>query len=154
MMEDGYFKTKTGFLDILQIESMDIKGMNEIESVTLILSFSYMLKTYTEDLKIIAMNYPTNTKKQQTYIEKKMKECINKNHLYFLNKRLDQLKKIEKVRSDREFYCMIFAKDEKEMKDNRENILSNSKEIKLYDIEVEKKIKILRKLNNMNSNIN
>ena len=49
---------------------------------------------------------------------------------------------------------MIFAKDEKEMKDNRENILSNSKEIKLYDIEVEKKIKILRKLNNMNSNIN
>lgn len=153
MMEDGYFKTKTGFLDILQIESMDIKGMNEIESVTLILSFSYMLKTYTEDLKIIAMNYPTNTKKQQTYIEKKMKECINKNHLYFLNKRLDQLKKIEKVRSDREFYCMIFAKDEKEMKDNRENILSNSKEIKLYDIEVEKKIKILRKLNNMNSNI-
>ncbi|MFQ8921920.1 MAG: hypothetical protein ACLR60_08505 [Clostridium paraputrificum] len=153
MTEEGYFKTKTGFLDIFQIESMDIKGMNEIEARTVILSFAYMLKVYNEDLKIISMNYPTNTKIQQSYLEKKIKECTNKDYLYFLEKSLKQLRLVEKVRSDREFYCIIFAKDEKEMKDNRENILSNSKSIGVYDIEPEKKINILRKLNNMNSNI-
>lgn len=153
MTEEGYFKTKTGFLDIFQIESMDIKGMNEIEARTVILSFAYMLKIYNEDLKIISMNYPTNTKTQQAYLEKKIKECTNKDYLYFLEKSLKQLRLVEKVRSDREFYCMIFAKDEKEMRDNRENILSNSKSIGVYAIETEKKINILRKLNNMNSKV-
>ena len=153
MTEEGYFKTKTGFLDIFQIESMDIKGMNEIEARTVILSFAYMLKVYNEDLKIISMNYPTNTKIQQAYFEKKIKECTNKDYLYFLEKSLKQLRLVEKVRSDREFYCMIFAKDEKEMRDNRENILSNSKSIGVYAIETEKKINILRKLNNMNSKV-
>lgn len=153
MTEEGYFKTKTGFLDIFQIESMDIKGMNEIEARTVILSFAYMLKVYNEDLKIISMNYPTNTKTQQAYLEKKIKECTNKDYLYFLEKSLNRLRLVEKVRSDREFYCMIFAKDEKEMKENRENILSSNKSIYVSEIEVEKKIKIFRKLNNMNSNI-
>ena len=153
MTEEGYFKTKTGFLDIFQIESMDIKGMNEIEARTVILSFAYMLKVYNEDLKIISMNYPTNTKIQQAYLEKKIKECTDKNFLYFLEKSLKQLRLVEKVRSDREFYSMIFAKDKKEMGDNRENILSNSKSIGVYEIDTEKKIKIFRKLNNINSKV-
>nr|WP_278679999.1 hypothetical protein [Clostridium paraputrificum] len=153
MTEEGYFKTKTGFLDIFQIESMDIKGMNEIEARTVILSFAYMLKVYNEDLKIISMNYPTNTKIQQAYLEKKIKECTDKNYLYFLEKSLKQLRLVEKVRSDREFYSMIFAKDKKEMGDNRENILSNSKSIGVYEIDTEKKIKIFRKLNNINSKV-
>ena len=40
LSENGYFKTKTGHLDILQIESIDIKNLNEIEYNTYILRVS------------------------------------------------------------------------------------------------------------------
>ena len=37
LSEYGYFKTKAGYMDLFQIESIDIKSMNEVEYNTLIL---------------------------------------------------------------------------------------------------------------------
>ncbi|MEG1312869.1 MAG: hypothetical protein RSD40_00990 [Bacilli bacterium] len=115
LTEDGFFKSKTGYLDILQIESMDIKSMNGLEYNILLMDFTKLLKGYVEDMKIISMNYPANTQRQQEYLSKIIKGCKNEKHLGFLDHRMRQLKTIEEARSDREFYIMIFGKDEKEM---------------------------------------
>lgn len=154
LSEYGYFKTKTGFLDILQIESIDIKSMNDIEYNTYILSFTNLLQSYTEDMKIISMNYPADTSRQQKYLSKKIAECSNANQMKFLEHRMKQLKTIEDKRTNREFFLMIFAKDDKEMINNRDLVLSSNRELQVFEIEIEKKIKVLRKINNMNSSIN
>lgn len=154
LSENGYFKTKTGYLDIVQIESIDIKSMNGVEYNILLMDFTKMLKGYAEDIKLISMNYPANTQKQQEYLNKIIKECTNKKHFHFLKHRINQLQTIEEVRSDREFYVMIFGKDDKEMNSNIELILANNSGLKVFNIEIEKKVKILRKLNNMNSKVN
>lgn len=153
LTEYGYFKTKTGYLDILQIESIDIKSMNEVEYHTYILSFTNLLKSYTEDMKIISMNYPADTSKQQQYLNKKIVKCTNPNHMKFLEHRMKQLKTIEDKRTNREFFLMIFAKDEKELINNKEVALSSNRELQVFDIDIEKKIKIKKKLNNMNSKV-
>lgn len=153
LSEYGYFKTKTGFLDILQIESIDIKSMNDIEYNTYILSFTNLLQSYTEDMKIISMNYPADTSKQQKYLSKKIAECINANQMKFLEHRMKQLKTIEDKRTNREFFLMIFAKDDKEMINNRDLVLSSNRELQVFEMDIEKKIKILKKLNNMNSKV-
>lgn len=153
LSENGYFKTKTGYLDILQIESIDIRNLNEIEYNTYILSFTGVLKVYIEDMKIISMNYPADTSSQQKFLNKKVIECTNENHMIFLEHRMKQLKVIESKRTNREFFVMIFAKDDKEMIDNKNLILSGSRALDVFDIDMKKKIKILRKLNNMNSKV-
>lgn len=153
LSEYGYFKTKTGYLDLLQIESIDIKGMSEVEYNTLILSFTKLLKAYTSDMKIISMNYPADTGRQQDYLNKIISKCDNKNHMMFLEHRLKQLQIIEEKRTNREFFLMIFGKDDKDIINNREIALTSCRELQVYDIDTEKKIKILKKLNNMNSKV-
>ncbi|CAM2078665.1 MAG: hypothetical protein NSGCLCUN01_02866 [uncultured Clostridium sp.] len=153
LSEYGYFKTKTGFLDILQIESIDIKSMNDVEYNTYILSFTNLLQSYTEDMKIISMNYPADTSIQQKYLSKKIAECNNTNQMKFLEHRMKQLKTIEDKRTNREFFLMIFAKDDKEMINNKELALSSNRELQVFEMDIEKKIKILKKLNNMNSKV-
>ncbi|MCR1952913.1 hypothetical protein NSA50_18075 [Clostridium sp. DSM 100503] len=153
LSEYGYFKTKTGYLDVLQIESIDIKSMNEVEYHTYILSFTNLLQSYIEDMKIIAMNYPADTTRQQKYLSKKIAQCNNANQMKFLEHRMKQLKTIEEKRTNREFFLMIFAKDEKEMLNNKEVALSSNRELQVFEIDIEKKIKILKKLNNMNSKV-
>lgn len=153
LTEEEYFKTKTGFLDIVQVESMDIDAMNGVEANTTILSFTYLLKSYVDDMKIISMNFPTNTLTQREYLSRAIRVCKNREHLHFLNNRMSQLEAIEKLRSNREFFIMIFSETEREMESNRSNILNNFKKIKVFEVDVEKKVKILKKLNNMNSKI-
>lgn len=154
LSEYGYFKTQTGYLDILQIESIDIKSMSDVEYNTYILSFTNLLKVYSEDIKIISMNYPADTSRQQQYLNKKISKCTNPNHMKFLKHRMKQLQTIESQRTNREFFLMIFGKDDKEMINNRDLALSSNRELEVFEIDVEKKIKVLRKINNMNSSIN
>ena len=105
-------------------------------------------------MKIVAMNYPADTSTQQKYLTKKINECTNENHMIFLNHRMKQLKVIESKRTNREFFLMIFGKDDKETMDNKNLVLSVSRLLEVYDIDIIKKIKICRKLNNMNSSVN
>lgn len=153
LSEYGYFKTKAGYMDLFQIESIDIKSMNEVEYNTLILSFTKLLKSYTDDMKIISMNYPSDTSRQQQYLNKIISNCNNENHMRFLEHRLRQLKTIEEKRTNREFFLMIFGRDDKEMINNRYIALTSSRELQVYEIDIDKKIKIIRKLNNMNSKV-
>ena len=116
--------------------------------------FTNLLKEYQEEMKIVAMNYPADTSTQQKYLTKKINECTNENHMIFLNHRMKQLKVIESKRTNREFFLMIFGKDDKETMDNKNLVLSVSRLLEVYDIDIIKKIKICRKLNNMNSSVN
>ncbi|MPQ45257.1 hypothetical protein GBZ86_16190, partial [Clostridium tarantellae] len=63
--EDESFITKDGFLDIYQIESHDIYSFSDNETQIYIYNFIRFLRSYSEDFKIIAMNFPVNTVKQQ-----------------------------------------------------------------------------------------
>ncbi|WWU65627.1 hypothetical protein QJR26_04495 [Clostridium baratii] len=150
---DENFKCKEEYLDIFQIESMDINAMNDYDVKMYILSLTNMLKIYLDDTKIISMNFPANTQVQQDYINQKIKECKNEVHLKFLKERLRQLEAIERIRTNREYYIMIYGATEEELEKNKSTLISCSASIKINEIETEKKIKILKKLNNMNSKI-
>lgn len=151
--EKDNFKCKEEYLDIFQIESMDINAMNEYDIKMYILSLTKILKTYIDDIKIISMNFPANTQVQQDYINKKIKECRNQVHLKFLNERKSQLEAIERIRTNREYYIIIYGETEAELEKNKVTLISSSASIRIGEIHLEKKIKIIKKLNNMNSKI-
>lgn len=152
--DDDSIITKMGHIDIFQIDSKDIYSLNEIERKMHIYSFVSFLRGYVYDFKLISMKFPVNTLKQQRFLEKKLKECDNEIYANFLKEKLDQLIFLEENRQNKEFYIMIFIKDTDNKEEVKGLLLRNQNiAIQLKPLEVEKKLKILFKLNNPNTKL-
>lgn len=145
--------TKTAYMDIYQVATTDIYTFNTYEANLHIFTFIAFLRSYTNDMKLISMNFPVNTTTQQNYFKKKIRECTNEKHKTFLVKKLEELEFLEKHRTNREFYIMVFSEDH-DIKHLMENVIkSQSKIFMLKPIDADKKVKILFKMNNLNSKI-
>ncbi|WP_302782918.1 hypothetical protein [Clostridium saudiense] len=152
--DDDSIIVKNGYLDIFQIDSKDIYSLTDVETTMNIYNFIAFLRSYPFDIKLITMNFPVNTLKQQEFIKKKIKECDNKKYYYELIEELEQLVYLETTRQNREFYIMIFIKDTEEKESIKRTLLrSQNIAVQLIPLTVEKKLKILFKLNNPNTKL-
>ena len=121
--DDDSIIVKNGYLDIFQIDSKDIYSLTDVETTMNIYNFIAFLRSYPFDIKLITMNFPVNTLKQQEFIKKKIKECDNKKYYYELIEELEQLVYLETTRQNREFYIMIFIKDTEEKESIKRTLL-------------------------------
>ena len=145
---------KNGYLDIFQIDSKDIYSLTEVETTMNIYNFISFLRSYPFDIKLITMNFPVNTLKQQEFIKKKIKECDNEKYYYELIEELEQLVYLESTRQNREFYIMIFIKDTEDKESIKRTLFrSQNIAVQLIPLTIEKKLKILFKLNNPNTKL-
>lgn len=152
--DDDSIIMKNGYLDIFQIDSKDIYSLTDVETTLNIYNFIAFLRSYPFDIKLITMNFPVNTLKQQEFIKKKIKECDNKKYYYELIEELEQLVYLESTRQNREFYIMIFIKDTEEKESIKRTLFrSQNIAVQLIPLTVEKKLKILFKLNNPNTKL-
>ena len=152
--EDDVFITKQGYLDIYQINTRDTSNLSEDERKVYVYSFIAFLRNFVEDFKIIIMNFPVNTVKQQEYIEGRIAECKDKIFINYLEEELEKLRFMEKHRNNKEFFLMVFMKNKNE-KDNmtKKVELVQNIAVPLKELDLEKKLKILFKLNNMNTKL-
>ena len=152
--DDDSIIMKNGYLDIFQIDSKDIYSLTDVETTMNIYNFIAFLRSYPFDIKLINMNFPVNTLKQQEFIKKKIKECDNEKYYYELIEELEQLVYLESTRQNREFYIMIFIKDTEEKESIKRTLFrSQNIAVQLIPLTVEKKLKILFKLNNPNTKL-
>ena len=152
--DDDSIIMKNGYLDIFQIDSKDIYSLTDVETTMNIYNFIAFLRSYPFDIKLITMNFPVNTLKQQEFIKKKIKECDNKKYYYELIEELEQLVYLETTRQNREFYIMIFIKDTEEKESIKRTLFrSQNIAVQLIPLDLEKKLKILFKLNNPNTKL-
>lgn len=152
--EDDTFKTKNGYIDIFQIDTKDLNSLNYNDANRHIFDFSNFLRNYIDDMKIISMTFPVNTQIQQQHILKKIESTDNEIYREFLYKRLDQLIAIEEKRKNREFYLMLFYEDEKTKREREIQLLRlSSSAVKISRLDLDKKLRIIFKLNNQNSKI-
>ena len=152
--DDDSIIMKNGYLDIFQIDSKDIYSLTDVETTMNIYNFIAFLRSYPFDIKLITMNFPVNTLKQQEFIKKKIKECDNEKYYYELIEELEQLVYLESTRQNREFYMMIFIKDTEDKESIKRTLFrSQNIAVQLTPLTVEKKLKILFKLNNPNTKL-
>ncbi len=150
--EDVYILDK-GCMDILMIRSKDLASANEDEVEYDCLKFAKLYKVYGDDIKLISMNFPCNTLKQQEYFRAKMEKASNEVFRAWCGKKLDELIYLEKTTS-REFYLMVFSNDIEEHKKNLATIFStlgSGRDGLIGRLDADKKHKILYKLNNKNA---
>ena len=152
--ENHCFRRKNNtYMDFLQVTTKDLVNASADEVEYDCLKFAKMYKLYADDLKVIALNFPCDTKKQQEHIRRKMKKTTNPLYLEALKADLRELSWLEKHNTTREFYFMIFADSLENLEKNRRTIkanLSTGRDGLVDDIPDEKKEQIMTRMNNKN----
>lgn len=154
MTENGFFELNNdeGYLDILQLTSKDVYAMNVDEIEKDVVQFAYFNQWYTEDYKIIALNFPEDTSKQQRNTLKRLNNPAKPEYESFLQQKLNELQFIETDRTNREYFLFIYADDEYTLHSRVRNIKGILRNVfPIIQISEEKKINVLYKLFNLNS---
>ncbi|EAC6780740.1 VirB4 family type IV secretion system protein [Listeria monocytogenes] len=150
--KDGGFRQKREYTDYLEIQGTHIQRLHPSEKLSALANFAFFLRKYRGDLKIIFMPFPADTQSQIDYISYKILKNPNPAWYPFQKDRREDLQKIRQRKTHQEFYLQFFADNEEELQLKREELLENAYQFfTLVPLSVEKKIKILYKLNNMNS---
>ena len=153
--EGDAFRFQDGtYMDLIQIVTKDLLNMSTSALAYDNLTMANFYKTYADDLKIVALNFPKSTKQQQHYYEHKL--AIERNPVYkkFLEQDYNLLKETEQKTTEREYYFMIFAKNVEDLHNKQMRIFhtlgGNGQVVKL---ENKKKIQIIQKINNKSTTI-
>ena len=150
--ENGYFVLKDNrLMNIFEVQGKSFYNTGEDELNNQVYRLAEYYRMQKEDIKIVFMNYPTNTSKQQNFLREKLKSATS---LYrkWIGKELTILENLEKYRTDRVAFIFIFANNENTYHRQVE-MLKNKSSLLIKEITLEKKITILRKLYNMNKSI-
>lgn len=152
--EDETFRTKNGYIDIFQLGTKDLNSLNNDDAQRHMMEFGNFFRSYIDEIKIISMTFPVNTQIQQEHLIKTIDNTDNPIYIHFLNEELDKLIALEENRKNKEFYLMVFYEDEKTKKERENQLLRlTSSAINLKPLDLDKKLKILFKLNNQNSKV-
>lgn len=105
------FQRKDGsYMDLIKIKTRDRANTSEDDIQFDILKLMKWLQTYEDSVKIMSLNFPTNTLKQQEYYKKKIEKCKNSNQKKWLTVSLKELEWIDKNTTKREYYIVYYAK--------------------------------------------
>ncbi len=149
-MDKGLFCMSDGsYMDIFRIVTKDLISAAESEIELDMLQWEKFYKMYAADCKIIGINFPTDTKRQQQYFQHKINTAENPFYKEILQTKYDELVDVNLYYTDREYYLMIFCPSYEKYLEARNIITVTLKNVGLIsDISVEKKIMILTKLCN------
>ncbi len=154
--DSGLFQLKDdgGFFGIWQLQSTDINAMHDQEAGRNIYTLA---KTYQGDkdpFKIISLNLPVSTQKQQQYLEKKIREANNALSLRFLRKKLKELQYLEWGRTNREYFLFLYGPTELAVKERKDQFMRDIQlAIPLLPVSDEKQMNLLYKLYNQNAKL-
>ena len=146
-----YLMKNGGFMDLIQINSKDLVNSSADEVEYDCMKFAKEYKLEEADLKLIVLNFPCDTKRQQAYYERKLEQTKNAVYKNFLQKKLDELIWLGKNDTTREFYFMLFAKSQTNLEKQittLKTVLHTGRDGLLIELTDEKKHQIIYRLNN------
>ncbi len=151
--EDGVFLLKDrSILDFLQVVGKSFYRASDTEVENMVLEFSMFLRKFDGNLKLIALNYPTNTQRQQMFLQEKLQKPELAQYYHLLDAKTASLAYLEQNQTDREVYLMVFAKNQKQYRMQIEAIAAQGA-FQVAEVDDEKKVNILFQLGNMNQKV-
>lgn len=141
-------------LDIFNIVPSDRSNLQGDELQYNIINNMRFYRLYSQDIKLISMNFPVNTSLQRELLKTKIKTTTDEVRKLWLEREINELELLDKNVTRREFYFMYFGNNRDDFVKNKSNILKGigfGRNKLVEEIEKEKKIQIIKKLCNMNS---
>jgi len=143
VLEDG------SYLDIVEKIGEDFDGMIEDEIQFKMLQFAKFLKMFVDDLKIVQMNFPTNTMQQQNYYRHLLDRTTDPVRRKWILRSLSEFERADKGTRKQEYFFLIHSADLQKRQEHKHILSLLGKGI--AEMPPEKKTQIVYKLNNMNS---
>ena len=154
-LEEGFYRMKDGtYMNLVQINSKDLINSSADEVEYDCMKFAKLYKLFENDLKLVVLNFPCDTKEQQAYLQRKINATNNQMYKKFLQQKYDELVWLAKNNTTREYYYMVYAKTQEEMQKEMLTLKSTlhlGNDGLLLEKPEEKKHKILYRLYNKNS---
>ena len=154
-MDKGLFCMSDGsYMDIFRIVTKDLISAAESEIELDMLQWEKFYKMYAADCKIIGINFPTDTKRQQQYYQHKIHTADNPLFKEVLQTKYEELVDVNLYYTDREYYLMIFCTSYEKYLEAVNIITVTLKNVGLVrEISKEKKVGILTKLCNKSTSV-
>ena len=110
-------KDMTGYryMDLIEIKSQDLNNLSEDEVYFNMAKLSKVFKRYEIDIKLIALNFPSDMSKQKKYYMKKKESTKNARYQKWIDRKIEQFEWLELNQTTREYYCKIFADNEEKL---------------------------------------
>lgn len=149
------FQLTDGVTDYLQFHDYTIRDGTESDQLLGLYDYSRFLKMVDVDHKLIFTNYPANIGDNISYVQKRVERGNGNGNMQADSAySLRVLEHIQENRKSNEVYLQLFGKDEEELKKAHRLIRNAQGEfIKLRTISLEKKIKLIFKLNNIGKEV-
>ncbi|MCE4051675.1 hypothetical protein [Bacillus sp. Au-Bac7] len=151
--EEGFVKTKLSiyesYIEIFELKKYDLFLVADTEEFDTVTGMAWNLeKLYPYPKKEVYMNFPEENSEQQEYFRYKLEKATSAAEIEALSNELEKLKHIEKNFKLREVYLFIFADNIPEL-NKRIELLERFRPVLGHKkTSVEKKTKILNKMNN------
>ena len=151
-------KDMTGYqyMDLIEIKSQDLQNLSDDEVYFNMAKFSRCFRRYDADIKIIALNFPSDMSKQKAFYSKKRENTKNARYKRWIDRKLEQFEWLELNQTTRQYYFKIFAENEEKIVLLRNRLMDDlglGRDGLLLEIDTEKKNEILNKCNKKNSMI-
>ena len=150
--DKNYFVCQDGSIcNIFKIVSQDIIATNDDDIEYEILKWTQFFRIFSEDIKIIGINLPTDCRKQITYLDYKINHTKDAFRIKNLEIKKQELTWIEKHRTTKNYYLIVFSD-----KNNyfelysavMRNLAENPARKQIIEIDQFEKEMLLEKLNN------
>ena len=150
--DNKFIKHKDGsFIEILEIVPLNLNNINPDFKQSLIDKNSNFYLSYSNDIKLIYINYPNDFSKQKQFLINKIEKEENKFKQYMLKLKLEEFEILENFKYKKSFFLLVFGNSEIDLIENIKRI-KDTFPLKLEHTNKETKEKIYFKLNNLNSN--
>lgn len=146
ILDDG------SFLDIYQVRGQSFLRASEEEIQQRVAAYTLFYRRMDESIKFLALNYPTNTKKQQKFLQDKLKNSTFEVYHEMIESKLRTLQYLEECRTDREVFLFFWAKDDADYLSQKNKLFAGGA-LNLQELSYDKKCNILFQLNNPNQKI-
>ena len=142
------------YMDIFRITTKDLISASASELDFDMLQFEKFYKMYFADFKIVGINFPTDTKKQQQFYLHKINDTDNPLFKEILQTKYEELVDVNTYYTDREYYLMIFCKTYEKYLEAKNIILVTLGNTNLVsEISVDRKIDVITKMCNKATSI-
>lgn len=150
--DNKFIKHKDGSLiEILEIVPLNLNNINPDFKQSLIDKNSNFYLSYSNDVKLIYINYPNDFSKQKQFLINKIEKEENKFKQYMLKLKLEEFEILENFKYKKSFFLLVFGNSEIDLIENIKRI-KDTFPLKLEHTNKETKENIYFKLNNLNSN--
>lgn len=149
---EAFLMADKGYMNFYEVKAEDKKGKKESELEKDMIVWAKFYRIYENDIKFLSINLPISTYKQRKNLEYQLSKTTDVVRHKWIQRQIKELEKLEDIIMRREFFLFFYGKTKASYIKNKEAIEIALKG-KIREIPSDKKLAILKKINNMNTSI-